>query len=61
MSELVVTGFDSLGYRRLPVDELVQLKALNITPEFARSAIGQTRPLPSVDELVQIKMFGRRR
>ena len=56
-----ITGFDRLGYRRLPVDDLVQLKALNITPEFARSAVGQGRPLPSVDELVQIKMFGRGR
>ena len=38
---------------------LVQLKALDITPEFARSAVGQGRPLPSVDELVQIRCSAR--
>ena len=56
-----IAGFQRLGYRHLPVDKLVQLKALDITPEFVRSAVGQRQPMPPVDELVEMKMFGRRR
>jgi len=56
-----IAGFDSLGYRRLPVDELVQLKALDVTPSFVRSAVDQNRPLPTVAELIQMKLFGTRR
>ena len=56
-----IAGFDSLGYRRLPVDELVQLKALDVTPSFVRSAVDQSRPLPTVAELIQMKLFGTRR
>jgi hypothetical protein len=56
-----IAGFDSLGYRRLPVDELVQLKALDVTPSFVRSALDQNRPLPTVAELIQMKLFGTRR
>ena len=56
-----VAGFQRLGYRNLPVDTLVQLKALNITPEFVRSTVGAQATLPSVDQLVQMKIFGRRR
>lgn len=54
-----VTAFDRIGYGRLPAGTLVQLKALGITPEFARSVRSQGRP--SVDELVEAKLFGRRR
>ena len=56
-----IGGFDRIGYGRLPVHELVQLKALDITPEFVRSAVGQSRPLPAIDELIQLKLFGRDR
>ena len=56
-----VSGFEQIGYGRLKVDQLVQLKALDVTPEFARAAVGQTRPLPTVDELIEIKLLGRRR
>jgi hypothetical protein len=55
-----ISGFERIGYRRLPVATLVQLKALDITPEFVRSAVGRRGTMPPVDELVQIKMFGRR-
>jgi hypothetical protein len=55
-----VSGFDKVGYRHLPVDSLGQLKALGITPEFARWAAGQRSSVPSVDELVQMKIFGDR-
>ena len=55
-----IAGFDRVGYRHLPVDTLVQLKALEITPDFARWAAGQRSAMPSVDELVQMKIFGRR-
>jgi len=54
-----VAGFDRLGYGRLPVSTLVQLKALGITPEFAQSVAPNSRL--SVDDLVQAKLFGRRR
>jgi hypothetical protein len=54
-----VLGFDRLGYGRLPVSALVQLKALGITPEFAQSVAPNSRL--SVDDLVQAKLFGRRR
>jgi hypothetical protein len=56
-----IAGFDRAGYRHLAVDTLVQLKALDITPEFARWAAGQRSSMPSVDELVQMKIFGQRR
>ena len=56
-----ISGFDRIGYRHLPVDTLVELKALNISPEFVRSAVGQNRPLPPVHDLVEMKLFGRRR
>jgi len=56
-----ITGFDRVGYRHLPVDDLVQLKALGITPEFARWAAGQRSPTPNVNELVEMKIFNRRR
>jgi hypothetical protein len=44
----------------LPVDTLVQLKALDITPEFARWAASQHGSVPRPDELVQMKLFGAR-
>jgi hypothetical protein len=56
-----IAGFNGLGYGRLPVDELVQLKALDVTPSFARSAVTQGRPLPTVAQLIQMKLFGHRR
>jgi hypothetical protein len=56
-----VQGFERIGYRNLPADTLVQLKALDITPEFAREMSGATRDPPSVHELVDMKVLGRRR
>jgi hypothetical protein len=56
-----IAGFDRIGYRRLPVPTLIQLKALDISPEFVRSAVGHRATLPPVNELVQMKMFGKRR
>ena len=41
--------------------ELVQLKALDITPEFVRATVGQQAVMPPVEKLVEYKMFGRRR
>lgn len=55
-----VAGFDRIGYRDLPADTLVQLKALDITPEFVRAAAGQRPTMPSVGELINLKMFGSR-
>jgi len=55
-----ITGFDQIGYRHLPVNTLVQLKALGITPEFVRSKATVQHQL-TVDELVQLKLFGRLR
>lgn len=55
-----VSGFERLGYRHLPADKLVQLKALNITPEFVRASGVQPGTTPNVDELVRMKIFGRR-
>jgi hypothetical protein len=56
-----IAGFDRIGYRNLPTATLVQLKALDITPEFVRSAVGQRGTMPPVDQLVQLKIFGRTR
>jgi hypothetical protein len=55
-----ISGFDQIGYRHLPVDTLVQLKALGITPDFVRAKASAQRQL-SVDELVELKLFGRLR
>jgi hypothetical protein len=55
-----ISGFDRIGYRNIPAGTLVQMKALDITPEFVRSAVGQRAELPPVNELVELKMFGRR-
>lgn len=55
-----VAGFDRIGYRDLSADTLVQLKALDITPEFVRSSVGERRTMPSVGELMNLKMFGPR-
>ena len=56
-----IAGFEQLGYRNLPVDKLVELKALGITPEFAQSVQGEAGGRPSVGDLVERKIFGRRR
>ena len=56
-----VAGFDRAGYRHLPPSTLVQLKAMDITPQFAREAAGGRSALPPVNELVEMKIFGRRR
>lgn len=56
-----IAGFQRIGYRNLPVSTLIQLKALNITPEFVESTVGKQAAMPSADELVEIKMFGRKR
>jgi hypothetical protein len=56
-----IEGFQRIGYRNLPVSQLVELKALNITPEFVQTAVGRQASMPPVSDLVQIKMFGRKR
>lgn len=56
-----IRGYQEIGYRNLPVETLVQLKALDITPAFVRSVALSDRPMPSVSELVQMKIFGRKR
>jgi hypothetical protein len=56
-----VAAFQRLGYRNLTVDKLVQLKALNITPEFVRASGVRPGTSPDVDDLVERKIFGRRR
>lgn len=56
-----IAGFDRAGYRHLPPETLVQLKALDITPEFVRQASGGSATMPSVSELMEMKMFGRKR
>ena len=56
-----IAGFQRIGYRNIPVSQLVELKALNITPEFVQTAVGRGSTMPPVNELVEIKMFGRKR
>ena len=56
-----ISGYQRIGYRNLPVSTLVRLKALDITPEFVRSAVTPGAPMPQVNKLVEMKMFGRRR
>jgi hypothetical protein len=53
-----IAGFQRIGYRNIPVSQLVELKALNITPEFVQTAVGRGSTMPPVNELVEIKMFG---
>ena len=55
-----VAGFQRVGYRHLPVDQLVQLKALDITPEFVQRVGAVDASLPSVEKLVELKTFGKR-
>jgi hypothetical protein len=56
-----IAGFQRIGYRNVPVSTLIELKALNITPEFVQSAVGNQSKMPTVNELVEMKMFGRKR
>ncbi|MGN6849060.1 MAG: hypothetical protein ACTHJK_06250 [Sphingomicrobium sp.] len=56
-----IQGFDRIGYRNLPVDKLVELKALGITPEFVRATVVGQKELPPVSEIVDRKMFAKRR
>ena len=42
------------------VDQLVQLKAMNVTPEFVQRIEAIDSARPSVDKLVQLKAFDRR-
>jgi hypothetical protein len=56
-----IAGFERLGYRNLPVNKLVELKALGITPEFVVAMQSEVRGQPSVGNLVERKIFGRRR
>jgi hypothetical protein len=56
-----IEGYQRIGYRDLPVSTLVQLKALDITPEFVRTTVGSRQAMPSIGELVQMKMYARRR
>jgi hypothetical protein len=56
-----VAGFQRLGYGSLPAHKLVELKAMNVTPEFVRSVAADGRPLPDISELIEMRMFGRRR
>jgi hypothetical protein len=56
-----ITGFERIGYRNIPPSTLVQLKALNITPDFVRTHVAQGQSLPAVNELVEMKIFGKRR
>ncbi len=55
-----IAGFERLGYRNLPVQKLVELKALDITPEFVRAVQSEAGGQPSVGDLVERKIFGRR-
>jgi len=45
----------------LPVRQLVELKALDITPDFVRAAVGQQAAMPPVHTLVEYKLLGKRR
>jgi len=55
-----IAGYDRIGYRHLPVGTLVQLKALDITPDFVRWAAAGSSIMPPINELVDMKIFGRR-
>lgn len=55
-----IAGFQRIGYRALPVDALVQMKALGITPEFV-SSVAKGGSMPPVNQLVEMRMFGKRR
>jgi hypothetical protein len=56
-----IEGFQRLGYRNISVSQLVELKALDITPEFVSATAGRQSTMPPVNELVEIKLFGRKR
>jgi hypothetical protein len=56
-----IEGYQRNGYRDLPVSTQVQLNALDITPEFVRTTVGSRQAMPSIGELVQMKMYARRR
>ena len=47
--------------RHLPVDTLVELKALDITPDFVRRVAGDGAPMPPIEKLMTLKTFGERR
>ena len=36
---------------------MVQLKALDISPEFVRAVVRAGEPMPPINHLVQLKMF----
>jgi hypothetical protein len=47
-----------LGYTNLPVDTLVELKALDVTPEYIRSLQAHGLLPRSADQLVELKAVG---
>lgn len=56
-----IVGYERLGYGRLPASKLAQLKALGITPDFVRAHVTPHTPLPAVDRLIEMKIFGAKR
>lgn len=56
-----LADFDRAGYPNLPVHTLVEMKALDITPDLVRSAARQTGAIPSIEQLVEYRMFGGKR
>ena len=57
----IITGYQRIGYRNLPVDTLVAAQGARHHAGVRRSVVQAGRQMPSVDDLVEIKMFGRRR
>lgn len=55
-----IEGFRRIGYGDLPVSTLVELKALDITPHFVTS-VARSGAVTPVSEVIEMKMFGRRR
>jgi hypothetical protein len=53
-----IGSFAAAGFRNLPVDTLVQLKALDVTPDFVRSLERHGLHARSADDLVKLKIAG---
>ena len=54
----VVQSFERIGYRNLASDTLVELKALNVTPEFVTRVRQSLQRDASLDRIVELKALG---
>jgi hypothetical protein len=59
VSSEFIKALRDLGYERVPVDDLVNMRIHGVTPEFIRRVNGTKVAAASVDQLVNMRIHGR--